>query len=162
MDNAPLGWMSKQEFLKVLCLDLYLFKIYNNDLPDNLISNPKLLAGDTSLFSTVTDSNVTANQINNDLHITGAWAHQWKINFNPDTSKQAQEVIFGRKVKVTVHPQLVFNINRVRETATQKHPRMFLDFKLNFREHFENVLNKVNKTIELLQNYKILFLDYHY
>ena len=24
---------------------------------------------------------------------------------------------------------------------------MFLDFKLNFQEHFENFLNKVNKTI---------------
>ena len=28
---------------------------------------------------------------------------------------------------------------------------MFLDFKLNFQEHFENMLNKVNKTIGLLQ-----------
>ena len=28
---------------------------------------------------------------------------------------------------------------------------MFLDFKLNFQEHFENMLNKVNKTIGLLR-----------
>ena len=62
MDNAPLGWMSKQEFLKVLLL------IYINDLLDNLVSNPKLFTDDTSLFFTVTDPNVTANQINNDLH----------------------------------------------------------------------------------------------
>ena len=27
--------------------------------------------------------------------------------------------------------------------------RSFLDFKLNFQEHFENMLNKVNKTIRL-------------
>ena len=27
---------------------------------------------------------------------------------------------------------------------------MFLDFKLNFQENFENILNKVNKTIGLL------------
>ena len=67
MDNAPLGWMSKQEFLKVLYLDIT-FLIYINDLPDNLTSNPNLLADNMSLFSTVTDLNVTANQINNDLH----------------------------------------------------------------------------------------------
>ena len=36
-----------------------LFFIYVNDLPDNLVSNPKLFADDTSLFSTVTDPNVT-------------------------------------------------------------------------------------------------------
>ena len=73
------------------------------------------------------------------------------MNFNPDTSKQAQEVIFSRKVKVTAHLQLVFSNNPVHETGTQKHLGMFLDFKLNFQEHFENMLNKVNKTIGLLR-----------
>ena len=28
---------------------------------------------------------------------------------------------------------------------------MFLDFKLNFQEHFENMLNKANKAIKLLR-----------
>ena len=27
------------------------------------------------------------------------WATQWKMNFNLDTTKQAQEVVFSRKVK---------------------------------------------------------------
>ena len=77
-----------------------LFFIYVNDLPDNLFSNTKLFADDTSLFSTVTDPNVTANQINNDLHNISTWAYQWKMNFNPDTSRQAQKVIFSRKIKL--------------------------------------------------------------
>ena len=54
------------------------------------------------------------------------------MDFNPDSIKQAREVIFSRKVKITVHPQLVFNNNLVHETATQKHLGMFLDFKLRF------------------------------
>ena len=87
-----------------------LFLIYIDDVPDNLVSNPKLFADDTSLFSTVTDPNVTANQINNDLHNISTWAYQWKMNFNPDTSKQAQEVLFSRKVKVTAHPNLFSTI----------------------------------------------------
>ena len=61
-----------------------LFLIYFNDLPDNLVSNPKLFADDTSLFSTVTDPNIMANQINNDLHNISKWAYQCKMNFNPD------------------------------------------------------------------------------
>ena len=62
-----LPWMDvKEEFLKVLYLGFFL--IYINDLLDNLVSNPKLFADATSLFSTVTDPNVTANQINNDLN----------------------------------------------------------------------------------------------
>ena len=73
------------------------------------------------------------------------------MNFNPETSKQAQEVLFNRKVKINAHLQLVFNNNPVHETATQKHLGMFLDYKLNLQEHFENMLNKVNKTIGLLR-----------
>ena len=34
---------------------------------------------------------------------------EWKTNFNPDPTKQAQEVIFSRKVKEICHPPLVFN-----------------------------------------------------
>ena len=89
------------------------FKIYINDLPDNLTSNPKLLAGDTSLFSTVTDPNATTKQINNDSHNISKYGQQCKMNFNLDTSKQAQEVIFSRKVKITAYPQLVFSNNPV-------------------------------------------------
>ena len=64
------------------------FLIFINDLLDNL--NPKLFADDMSLFSTVTDLNITTNQINKDLHNTSTQARQWKMNSN--TSKQTQEV----------------------------------------------------------------------
>ena len=70
--------------------------------------------------------------IKSDLRNISSRAYQWKVNFNHDSIKQAREVIFSRKVKVTVHPQLVFNNNLVHETATQKHLGMFLDFKLRF------------------------------
>ena len=59
-----------------------LLLIYMNDLPGNLTSNSKLITDDTSLFSTVTDPNATANQINYDQH-NNTWAHQWKMNFDP-------------------------------------------------------------------------------
>ena len=37
------------------------------------------------------------------------------------------------------------------KTSAQEHLGMFLEFKLNFQEHFENILNKVSKTIGLLR-----------
>ena len=74
-----------------------LFLVYINDLAENLSSNPKLFADDTSLFSVVRDLNTSANEINDDLKKIEAWAHQWKMSFNPDPSKQAQEVTFSRK-----------------------------------------------------------------
>ena len=133
--------MFKWNTVQLLLYKIGLLHIFWN----NLTSNPKLLADETLLFSTVTDPNA----INHNFHNINTWALQWKMNFNPDTSKQAPEVIFSRKVKVIAHHQLVFNKNPVHETTTQNHLGIFLNFKLNFLEHFENIFNKANKTIEL-------------
>ena len=43
------------------------FLISINDLSDNLISNPKLFADDTSLFSVVQDITLSAKNLNHDL-----------------------------------------------------------------------------------------------
>ena len=77
----------------------FLFLIYINDLSDNLISNAKLFADDTSLFSVVHDVNTSAKELNDDLKKVNDWAFQWKMSFNPDPSKQDPEVIFSRKLK---------------------------------------------------------------
>ena len=82
-----------------------LFLIYINDLTEGLLSNARLFADDTSLFSVIHDIQTSANNLikdlnlNKDLERISNWATQWKMNFNPDTTKQAQEVIFSRKLK---------------------------------------------------------------
>ena len=80
MDNAPLGWISEAGVPEGTILGPLLFLIYINDLLNKLVSNPTLFADDTSLFSIVTDPNVTANQINNDLHNISTLAYQRKMN----------------------------------------------------------------------------------
>ena len=57
----------------------------------------KLSADDTSLLSVVQNKNNSASQLNNDLDKDSDWAYTWKMYFNPNQSKQAQEVIFSGK-----------------------------------------------------------------
>ena len=76
-----------------------LFLAYITDLADGLSSNAKLFADYTSLFFDVHNAYTTAKELNNDLVKISRWAYQWKMSFNPDPSKQAQEVIFSRKTK---------------------------------------------------------------
>ena len=52
------------------------FLIYINDLSDDLVSSVKHFAGDTSLFSVVRNSSISANELNNDLQIIIKWAHK--------------------------------------------------------------------------------------
>ena len=89
-------------------LGLFLFLIYINDLPEGLPSNGKLTADDTSLFFVIHDSQTTANDLNKNLEMIHNWAFQWKMNFNPDPTKQAKEVIFSSKTKKLLHPPLLF------------------------------------------------------
>ena len=57
-------------------------------------TNVKLFADDTSLFSVVHDIASSSCDLNHDLNKVREWAFQWKISFNPEPSKQGQEVIF--------------------------------------------------------------------
>ena len=71
--------------------------IYINDLTEGLSSNAKFLADDTSLFSFMHDMQASASNLYKDLKRISDWPTQWKMNFNPDTTKQTQEVIFSHK-----------------------------------------------------------------
>ena len=84
-----------------------LFLIYINDLPDNLSTNVKLCADDTSLFSVVHDITTSSCDLNYDLNRVREWAFQWKMSFNPEPSKQAQEVIFTRKLQKKDYPHYI-------------------------------------------------------
>ena len=128
-----------------------LFLIYINNLSGDLSSKTKLFADDTSLFNVAHDINISANGLNNDLKKVSNWAFQWKMSFNPDPSKQAQEVIFSRKLKRVTHPPLVFNNANVSQRKSQKQLGIILDSKLTFEDHYKTVLRKTNRTIGLLR-----------
>ena len=59
------------------------------------------------------------------------------MNFNPDPNKQAQEIIFSRKVKKINHLPLLLNQKLVKSSSTQKHPGIVLDTKLDFNLHLK-------------------------
>ena len=127
-----------------------LFLININDLADGLSSNAKLSADDTSHFAVIYDSVITTPELNSDL----PRIKQWKMSFNPDLNKQAQEVTFSRKLKKVCHPPLRFNIKNVSLASSQKHLGLTLDNRLTFYEHLTNVSSKISKTLRLLRKLK--------
>ena len=97
----------------------FFFLIYLNDLSIDTKPTVKLFADDTLLFSVI---HVAEN----------SWlGTQCKMSFNPDLNKQAQEVIFSRKMTKLPHPQISFNNVSVSCWSFQKHLGIYLDEKLN-------------------------------
>ena len=70
------------------------------------------------------------------------------MSFNPDPSKQAQEIIFSRKKMKSSHPSVYFNNIPVSSTSVYKHLGKLL------QHHFKFLLNKVKKTIGLLRKFE--------
>ena len=130
---------------------LYFFLTYINDITLDLDCNVKLFADDTCLFSTVTDSILSATNLNSDLAKIQQWAYQWKMSFNPDLSKQAQEVIFSKKRLEVHHPNLYFDGSIVQKSSAQKHLGVILDEKLSFNQHLKYVIDKASKGIGVLR-----------
>ena len=128
-----------------------LFLIYINDLPNELKSNVKLFADDTSLFTAVKDNNESANILNNDLQSISTWIYNWKMLFNLDSTKPAQEVLFSRKKKIHFHPTTSLNNVQVERVSYQKHLGSLLDEKLNFKQHIDSAISKVNKGISIIK-----------
>ena len=86
-----------------------LFLVYRNDLEKNIKSKVKFFADDTMLYSVVNDPDLTAADLNHDLVMVKQWAHQWKMEFNPDPTKQAKEMLFSCKNVSPYHRVLIFN-----------------------------------------------------
>ena len=103
-----------------------LFLLCINNLEVDIKSNIKFFADDTMLFSIVKDPGTSAYELNHDLDIIHKWAHQWKLEFNPDPTKQATEVLFSCKKSSPTHPQVVFNGTVVGKMSEQKHLGLIL------------------------------------
>ena len=77
MVNNHLGIMLPQEF----------HRVYINYLSNDLSSNCKFFADDTSIFSLVNNIHTSGTTLSQDLNGITIWAFQWKMIFNPDLSK---------------------------------------------------------------------------
>ena len=128
-----------------------LFLVYVNDLEQDIISSIRFFADDTSIFSVVNDPVTTAENLNHDLHMISKWANQWKMCFNPDPTKPAEEVIFSNKRIKTNHPPLFFDNNLVKQVESHKHLGLILDSKLTFNKHINEKVSIARKWIGIIK-----------
>ena len=90
------------------------------------------------MFSVFSDPTNTSQKLNKDLD-KGLWANKWKMSFNPDPSKQAQEVIFFREV------------TKVYQLSTQKHLGIYFDEELACKHHINEKIKPIT-VLELFVN----------
>ena len=104
------------------------------------------------LFSIVKDPNITAMDLNHDLEVISNWAHQWKLEFNPDPSKIATEVLFSCKKSTVNHPPLIFHGTVVAKVEHQKHLGLILVSHLSFEKHLIEKIKNAKKNTGIIKH----------
>ena len=74
------------------------------------------------------------------------------MEFNPDSTKQATEVLFSCKKSSPNHPQLIFNGISVAKVKDQKHLGLILDSSLSFEKHINEKIIKAKKNVGILKH----------
>ena len=103
------------------------------------------------MCSVACDPIKTLLKLNNYLDKVSLWSNKWKMSFNPDPSKQAQKVIFSRKINKVYHPPLLFNNSTIQQMSSQKHLGIHLNEGLTFKHHINEKINKANKGIGIIR-----------
>ena len=85
----------------------------------------------------------------------GNWAYQWKMEFNPDPTKQANEVLFSCKRSKVDHPPIYFNDNPVERIDEQKHLGLILTPTLYFQKYLYQKIQKAKKNIGIIKHLSI-------
>ena len=134
----------------------FLFLLFINDITNNITSNIKLFADDTSLYVIVHNENdlgAPASILNNDLSIITAWANKWQILFNPN---KTVAITFTRKHD-NLHPPLVFNNHTITQHTHHKHLGLTFNCKGTWSDHISNIYEKASSRLNILRllKYKV-------
>ena len=130
-----------------------LFLIFINDLEVDMKCSVKFFADDTMLYSIVNNPIISLRELNDDLEMIRQWAHQSELEFNPDPTKRATEMIFSSKKNKPLHPTLYFSQVPVAKEDQQKHLGLILQPNLSFKKHLYEKIIKAKKILGTLKSF---------
>ena len=128
-----------------------LFLIYINDIVEEIGSNIRLFADDTSLYLIVQDPTTAAELMNADLEKIHSWSQTWLVNFNPN---KTEELIISRKAAPPAHPPLHMNNTQIKNVNSHKHLGLILNKTCSWHEHINEISSKAWKRINILRKLK--------
>ena len=129
-----------------------LFLIHINDITENISSDIKLFADDTSLYITIDKDNQIekTRQLNEDLQTINQWAKTWLVTFNPQKTKT---LFISFKTQPTILP-LTFDGHNLDSVSHHKHLGLILNNNLSWKDHIDSVTSKANTKLNVLAHLK--------
>ena len=121
--------------------------------PQNVV---KVSSEDNTIVGKI-NPEISANDLNHNLDVIHQCANQWKLEFNPDSIKQAAGIFFSCETSNPNHPQLTFNGTVVAKMNEQKHFALILDSSLSFKKHLNEKIIKAKRNLGIIKHLSIFF-----
>ena len=128
-----------------------LFIVYINDITEDINSNIRLFADDTSLYIIIDDPIENAACLNDDLQIIADWANTWQVTFNPE---KTESIHFTRKVHKIIQPDLIMSNSIIKEVESHKHLGLNLQNDCLWNSHICEIVEKITPMINCLRSLK--------
>ena len=115
-----------------------LFRLYINDLSENIQSQVRLFADDTAVYLTVT--NMQDSQVlQSDQH----WERTWDMQFNPGKC----QVIHITRSKCPVKARYFMHNQELESVDAAKYLGVTISKDLSWKHHINNITSTANKTL---------------
>ena len=128
-----------------------LFLLYINDIVQDIGSNIRLFADDTSLFIIVDDPVTAAGCINTDLDKLSNWASTWLVTFNPS---KTVTLLFSRKINRPLHPPVFMQNQQISEVDSHKHLGLYFSKDCTWHEHINYITVKAWARVNIMRKLK--------
>lgn len=130
-----------------------LFLIFINDIVNDLDTNVRLFADDTSLYIIVDTPENAALKLNNDLRKIHSWATQWLVTFNPSKS---ETLLISRKRSRINHPALFMNNQQLIEVESHKHLGLIFSNDGTWHAHIDLIASKAWTRVNVMRKLKFI------
>lgn len=128
-----------------------LFLLFINDIVEDINSNIRLFADDTSLFIVVDNPETAAEILNLDIKKIMMWAKKWLVSFNP---VKTDALLISRKVNGPNHPVLFMDNQQISEVDCHKHLGIFFSNDCTWHKHIEYIKVKAWSRINVMRKLK--------
>ena len=128
-----------------------LFLLYINDIVNDIGSNIRLFADDTSLFIIVDNPVTAAECLNSDLNKLSRWAATWLVTFNPS---KTEALLFSRKLNKPQHSPLFMQNHQISEVESHKHLGLYFSNDCTWHKHINYIKEKAWFRINIMRKLK--------
>ena len=128
-----------------------LFLIFINDIVNDIGSNIRLFADDTSLYIKVDNPQTSAETLNADLEKVSAWAKTWLVSFNP---LKTESLIITRKIHKPIHPPIFMQNQQIQEVTSHKHLGLYISNDCSWHDHITYIKDKAWGRINVMRKLK--------